>query len=102
MPKNINAQQVLLMSVCCLLFCLQPTAVKSQNDQWTQLFNGKDLSGWQQVGKGTHVVENGLIRSSGGMGLLYYTKEKFRIAPSELFIKCKNPTATPACLSAYR
>jgi 3-keto-disaccharide hydrolase len=69
MPKNISAQQVLLMSVCCLLFCLQPTAVKSQDDQWTPLFNGKDLSGWMQVGKGTHTVENGLIRSSGVMGL---------------------------------
>src|SRR6478672_7157966 len=77
MPKNIYLSQVLLASAWCLLFCLQPAAVKCQDDQWTSLFNGKDLTGWKQVGKGTHTVEDGLIRSSGGMGLLYSTKGKF-------------------------
>ncbi|GAC1438818.1 MAG: hypothetical protein NVSMB63_03160 [Sediminibacterium sp.] len=47
------------------------------NGGWRQLFNGTDLTGWKHVGKGTHQVENGLIRSQGGMGLLYWTKEKF-------------------------
>src|SRR6202047_225070 len=77
MLKKIYTQPALLVSVCCLLICLQPAAVKCQNDQWTPLFNGKDLTGWKQVGKGTHTVENGMIRSSGGMGLLYSTKGKF-------------------------
>lgn len=42
-----------------------------------QLFNGKDLSGWEQVGPGSFTVESGLLRSHGGMGLLWYTGEKF-------------------------
>ena len=42
------------------------------------LFNGKDLTGWKQVGPGTHYVENGLIKSTGGMGLLYWKGEKFQ------------------------
>lgn len=50
---------------------------EKKDSGWIQLFNGKDLSGWKQVGKGTHEVENGLIRSHGGMGLLYSTKGKF-------------------------
>jgi hypothetical protein len=77
MPKKIQVQPFLLVSILCFMFCLQPGAVKSQNDQWTPLFNGKDLTGWKQVGPGSHTVENGLIRSSGGMGLLYSTKGKF-------------------------
>ena len=36
---------------------------------WKQLFNGKDLNNWQQVGPGTHYVEDGTIRSHGGIPL---------------------------------
>ena len=42
---------------------------------WKQLFNGKDLTGWQQVGPGSFVVEDGMLKPVGGMGLLY-SKEK--------------------------
>ncbi len=42
-----------------------------------QLFNGKDLSGWEHVGPGSIVLEDGLLKTQGGMGLLYYTKERF-------------------------
>jgi len=45
--------------------------------QWRALFNGKDLTGWKQVGPGSHYVEDGLLKSHGGMGLLYWTGEKF-------------------------
>ncbi|HEV3413771.1 MAG TPA: DUF1080 domain-containing protein [Puia sp.] len=44
---------------------------------WTQLFDGKDLKGWKQVGPGTHYVDSGLIKSHGGMGLLYWQGQKF-------------------------
>jgi len=44
--------------------------------QWTPLFNGKDLDGWQHVGPGEFVIENGVLKTQGGMGLLWYTKEK--------------------------
>jgi hypothetical protein len=43
---------------------------------WKQLFDGKDLDGWKHVGKGDMTVENGLIQTHGGMGLLYWTREK--------------------------
>jgi hypothetical protein len=42
----------------------------------TPLFNGKDLTGWTHVGPGSVVVENGLLKTVGGMGLLYYTGER--------------------------
>jgi len=43
---------------------------------WKPLFNGKDLTGWKHVGPGGMSVEDGLIRTHGGMGLLYWTGGK--------------------------
>ena len=53
------------------------TRKKVDEQGWRPLFNGKDLSGWKHVGKGDMVVEDGMIHGKGGMGLLYWTKEKF-------------------------
>ena len=43
---------------------------------WKPLFNGKDLSRWEHVGPGSFVVEDGMLKTVGGMGLLWYTREK--------------------------
>ncbi len=43
---------------------------------WKQLFNGKDMTGWEHVGPGQFVVEDGFLKTQGGMGLLWYTPEK--------------------------
>ena len=48
-------------------------AARSAEPEWQQLFNGKDLTGWKHVGPGNMTVENGLIQTHGGMGLLYWT-----------------------------
>jgi hypothetical protein len=42
----------------------------------TPLFNGQDLDGWEHVGPGRVYVEDGLMKTEGGMGLLWYTREK--------------------------
>ena len=34
------------------------------------LFNGWDLTGWAHVGKSRVYVEDGLMKTEGGMGLL--------------------------------
>src|SRR2546426_3987725 len=51
-------------------------AARPQSPAWKPLFNGKDLTGWKHVGPGSMTVEDGLIRTHGGMGLLYWTGEK--------------------------
>lgn len=57
---------------------VQPPVIPVPYDTgWTQLFDGKDLNGWKQVGPGTHYVDSGLIKSHGGMGLLYWQRQKF-------------------------
>lgn len=60
--------------VLCALGVMEATA---KEPEWKQLWNGKDLAGWEQAGPGRFVVENGLLKSEGGMGLLWYTRQKF-------------------------
>jgi hypothetical protein len=48
---------------------------RGQGGPWKPLFNGRDLDGWEHVGPGSMVIENGTIKTQGGMGLLWYTRE---------------------------
>jgi hypothetical protein len=93
------------MRVGGLVFLLLP-ALASAGE--TQLFNGKDLDGWEHVGPGRVYVEDGLMKTEGGMGLLWYTREKlgnctlkvvFRTTKAEdnsgIFIRIPRPPADP-------
>ncbi len=62
--------------VCCALVSAMVIGASAQKGEWKQLFNGKDLTGWKHVGPGEMVVEDGAIRTKGGMGLLYWTGGK--------------------------
>ena len=62
-----------LITVLAAVFLI---AARAPDSQWKQLFNGKDLTGWKHVGPGHMTVENGLIQTHGGMGLLYWTGGK--------------------------
>lgn len=55
------------------------------------LFNGQDLKGWQHVGDGHFVVEHGLLKTQGGMGLLWYTRKKFGNALIRVVYKTSYP-----------
>ncbi len=72
-------RSLLSATLISLVFLIHASALCAQGKSpgWRQLFNGKDLTGWKQVGDGQHFVENGLIASKGGMGLLYWPGEKF-------------------------
>lgn len=52
-----------------------------------QLFNGKDLEGWKMVGPGRFVVEDGLMKTEGGMGLLYFTGHRIGDATVRVVFK---------------
>jgi hypothetical protein len=51
--------------------------ISAQSTPWRPLFNGHDLTGWKHVGPGEMTVEDGLIHTHRGMGLLYFAGEKF-------------------------
>jgi len=40
------------------------------------LFNEKNLDGWEHVGSGRFVVRDEMLVTEGGMGLLWYTRQK--------------------------
>jgi hypothetical protein len=44
---------------------------------WKPLFNGKDMTNWEMVGRGQFVIEDGMLKTEGGMGLLWYKPQKF-------------------------
>ncbi len=59
--------------LCLSAFAQDKNACTGDPNQWRQIFDGKDLTGWKHVGPGNMTVENGLIHTHGGMGLLYWT-----------------------------
>src|SRR5438309_11864215 len=58
------------------LIFLSANITLAQSSEWKQLFDGKDLVGWKHVGPGEMTVEDGLIRTHGGMGVQYWTGGK--------------------------
>jgi len=61
-----------------LLALLVPLAagILAAQPSGEQLFNGQDLEGWRHVGPGEFVIEDGLMKTQGGMGLLVYDGKK--------------------------
>ncbi|HXW57659.1 MAG TPA: DUF1080 domain-containing protein [Candidatus Cybelea sp.] len=66
-------------SSCAVLFALLvfTRPARAQSRGWRELWDGKDFAGWEHVGPGRFVIEDGLLKTEGGMGLLWYTREKF-------------------------
>ena len=57
------------------LAALSIAAFAAENDGWTSMFNGKDLSGWKsnEETPGSFSVEDGVIKVSNGRAHLFYT-----------------------------
>src|SRR4051794_22595148 len=66
-----------LLAATLLVLPLTVAGDDTKADGWRTLFDGKSLDGWEHVGPGKMVLEDGVLRSEGGMGLLWYTREKF-------------------------
>jgi len=76
----------LTITLCSILISTQ---LYAQEDKWQPLFNGKDLTNWEHVGEGQFVIEDGILKTQGGMGLLCYTAKKFN--KSVIRVVYKNP-----------
>ena len=62
------------MKTVCILLLL---SLSLQAQEWTPLYNGENLDGWEHVGPGNFIIEDGILKSQGGMGLLWFTGQKF-------------------------
>ncbi len=74
-----------------ILIALLTFAVTCPAAQWKELFNGKDTSGWKMTGPGKFVIEDGLLKTEGGMGLLFYEGEKFGNTTIKVVFKTVGP-----------
>jgi hypothetical protein len=68
-------KRILPLVPLTLLALLAPALLCAAESK--QLFNGKDTAGWRFTGPGSFTVEQGLLTTHGGMGLLVYDKEPF-------------------------
>jgi len=73
-----------VISIIVLISC------SNQDKKWRQLYNGRDLTGWEQVGPGKFVVEDGLLKTVGGMGMILYPAEKFSNVVFRVVYKVKD------------
>jgi hypothetical protein len=73
-----------VISIIVLISC------SNQDKKWRQLYNGRDLTGWEQVGPGKFVVEDGLLKTVGGMGMILYPAEKFSNVVLRVVYKVKD------------
>ena len=69
----MTLKQILLLSL--LSFTTAQAPAKQLG--WQMLFDGHDLRNWKHVGPGNFTVEHGLLKTQGGMGLLYWTGGAF-------------------------
>jgi hypothetical protein len=85
---------LLLAFVIALAAPLSPAQFVRPNridPEWVQLFNGKDLTGWTQVGKERWVVEDGVILGEGVTAEYGYlaTEKSYRDFEFSLRFKCE-------------
>src|SRR5260370_3351590 len=81
---------ITMLAVAAVLILSAIAAAQPQTPAWKPLFNGKDLTGWKHVGPGNMTVEDGLIRTHGGMGLLYWTGGKLSGCPIRVVYKMRD------------
>ena len=60
------------------LMALGVATGSAQSGEWQPLWNGKDSTGWQHIGYGRFLIEDGVLKTEGVPGTLglFYYKEK--------------------------
>lgn len=71
-----NKDAMRILRTLLLTFTISLALAGQSGDKFMQLFNGQNLDGWKQVGWDHFVVEDGMLKTEGGMGLLFYDTEK--------------------------
>src|SRR5437667_10791038 len=71
---NLHKSVLYAMALCLFVVTIANSLAAQQSGR--TLFNGKDLAGWQQIGPGSFVVQDGMMKTQGGLGMLWYAQEK--------------------------
>ncbi len=62
----------MLLQVSIVALALLSLSCAPSEPPGDQLFNGQDMTDWRHVGPGEFVIEDGSLKTVGGMGLLVY------------------------------
>lgn len=79
---------ILLITAAAVAFAQAPTE-KLPGEDWVQLFNGKDLTGWVKVGNEKWEVEDGVIHGQGITKEYGYLKTEKTYKDFQLFVRFK-------------
>ena len=76
-----NLRLTAATAIAIIVAVIAPTLAEltrafAPSSAWRPLFDGHSLEGWDHVGPGRFVVKDGVLRTEGGMGLLWYSREK--------------------------
>lgn len=69
----------LLKGSLAVLLLTFTSVCAAQTGDWVKIWNGKDMSGWEHVGGGAFLLDNGMLKTTGPkgqLGLFWYTREK--------------------------
>lgn len=72
-----------------VLSAQRPQRPKMPGEQWVELFNGKDLSGWVNVGNEKWTVEDGAIHGQGVTREYGYLRTENKYKSFHLFLRFK-------------
>jgi hypothetical protein len=96
-PMMITLRLAACASLVILLASIAPSQAErpgsSSASNWRPLFDGHGLDGWDHVGPGKFVIEDGILRTEGGMGLLWYSREKLGNCVIRVVYKTANERA---------
>jgi hypothetical protein len=84
-PRNPHKSALYAIAMCLFVVTIANSLAAQQSSR--PLFNGKDLDGWQQIGPGSFVVKDGMMKTEGGMGMLLYARAKIAHATIRVLFK---------------
>jgi hypothetical protein len=91
-----------------VLWALRTEIGEAGPDGWIELFDGRTFEGWTFCGPGRFEIEDGALKTVGGMGMLWFDRKRFRDFTlsiewmverpqdnSGIFVRFPNPAADP-------
>jgi len=111
-PGTAGINLFVVVTLACLagVSCkhIAPSSSTSAAANWRPLFDGHSTAGWEMTGPGELKLENGELVTYGGMGLLWFKREKlgdcqirvvFKLTAKDdnsgVFIRIPEPPQTP-------
>lgn len=81
------------LGMCAIaLAAAHAVTASTANDRWRPLFDGTSMAGWKHVGPGRFVLTDGVLKTEGGLGLLYYEREKFGNCDLRVVYRLEKPS----------